>query len=76
MVRLQMEVIHELPQEVAGGQREAPGDMVVEDHHFPGLRSGHSLAAGGAAAHEIRGWKHSTLAQQLDPLLLHPGAFP
>jgi hypothetical protein len=76
MVPLQMEVIHELLQEIAGGQCEAPGEMVVEDHHFPGLRSGHSLAAGRAAAREIRGWMHSTLAQQLDPLLLHPGTLP
>jgi hypothetical protein len=57
------EMIPELPQEVAGGQREAPGEMVVEDHRFPRLRSGHSLATGRATAHEIRGRKHSTLAQ-------------
>jgi hypothetical protein len=28
------------------------------------------------AAHDILGRKHSTLAQQLDLLLLHPRAFP
>jgi hypothetical protein len=33
---LQMEVIHELPQEVASWQHEAPGEMVVEDHRSPG----------------------------------------
>jgi hypothetical protein len=28
------------------------------------------------AAHEVRGRKHSTLAQRLDLFLLHPRAFP
>jgi hypothetical protein len=28
------------------------------------------------AAHEICGWKHSTLVQQFNLLLLHPRAFP
>jgi hypothetical protein len=50
--------------------------MVIKDHRLPGLRSGDSLAAGGMAAHEIRGWKHSTLAQKFDLLLLYPRAFP
>jgi hypothetical protein len=76
MVRLQMKMIQELAKEAAGGQREAPGEMVVKDHRLPGLRSGNSLTAGGATAHEICGRKHSTLAQQLDLLLLHPRAFP
>jgi hypothetical protein len=71
-----MEVIHELPQEVASRQREAPGEMVVEDHRFPGLRSGHSFAAGRAATHQVRRRQHSALAQQLNPLLFHPGALP
>jgi hypothetical protein len=61
-----MEVIHELPQEVASGQHEAPRAMVIEDHCFPGLRSGHSLAAGRAVAHEIRvgstrPWRNSSI---------------
>jgi hypothetical protein len=37
--------------------------MVIEDYHFPGLRSGDALATSRAAAHEIRGQKHSTPAQ-------------
>jgi hypothetical protein len=50
--------------------------MVIKDHRLPGLRSRDSLAAGRMAAHEIRGRKYSTLAQQFDLLLLHPRAFP
>jgi hypothetical protein len=69
-------MIHELSQEVASGQREAPGEMVIEDHHFPELRSGHSFAASGAATHQVRGRQHSTLEKQFDPPLFHPGAFP
>jgi hypothetical protein len=62
MMRLQMEVIHELPQEVASWQHEALGEMVIEDQRFPGLRSGNLFAAGGAATHQVRGWQHLTLA--------------
>jgi hypothetical protein len=50
--------------------------MVIKNHRLSGLRSGDALAAGRAIAHEICGWKHSTLAQQLDLLFLHPRAFP
>jgi hypothetical protein len=57
-----MKMVQELTQEAASGQREASGEMVVKDHHLPGLRSGDALAASRATAHEIRGRKHSTLA--------------
>jgi hypothetical protein len=61
-----MEMIHELPQEIAGGQREAPREMVVEDHRFPGLRGGHSLATGGrqpmrSAGGSTRPWRSSSI---------------
>jgi hypothetical protein len=68
-------VVQELAHEAAGGEREAPGEMVIEDHHLPRPRSGDQFAAGGTATHEVRGWKHSTLAQQLNLFLLHPRAF-
>jgi hypothetical protein len=57
-------------------EREVPGEMDIEYHRLPGLRSEDSLAAGRAAAHQVHGRQHSTLAQQLDPPLLHPGTFP
>jgi hypothetical protein len=63
MVQLQMEVVQELPQEVACGQRKAPRKVVVEDHRFTGLRSGDPLTADRAEAHEICGREHPTLAQ-------------
>jgi hypothetical protein len=62
VVRPHVEVIQELPQEIARWQREAPREVVVEDHRFPGLGRGHQFAAGGATAHKICGWKHPTLA--------------
>jgi hypothetical protein len=31
-MRLQAKVVQELAHEAAGGQREAPGEMVIEDH--------------------------------------------
>jgi hypothetical protein len=62
MVRLQAKVIQESAQEAAGEKCEAPREMVIEDHCLPWPRSGDSLIAGRVAAHEIRGWKHSTLA--------------
>jgi hypothetical protein len=55
---LQVKVVQELVHEAACGQRETPGEMVVEDHHLPRRRRGNQFATGGAAAHEIRGWKH------------------
>jgi hypothetical protein len=48
-----MEVIQELPQEVAGGQREAPSEVLKEDYHLSGLGHGHPLTAGRAATHKI-----------------------
>jgi hypothetical protein len=50
--------------------------MVEEDHRLSGFRGRYLHATGGVTAHEIRGREHSTLAQQLDPLLFHPGTFP
>jgi hypothetical protein len=50
--------------------------MVIEDRRLPRPRSGDQLTAGGTATHEVRGWKHSTPAQQLDLFLLYPRAFP
>jgi hypothetical protein len=73
---LQAKVVQEPAHEAAGGQLEAPGEMVIEDHRFPRPRSGDPFAAGGTATHEVRGRKHSTPAQQLDLFLLHPRAFP
>jgi hypothetical protein len=71
-----MEIIQELPQEIAGGQRKAPLEMLEEDHCFSRLGRGNPLATGRVAAHEILGRDYLTLAQQLDPPLLHPGSFP
>jgi hypothetical protein len=73
---LQSKVVQEPVHEAAGGQRKAPGEMVIEDHRLSGSGSGDPFAASGMAAHEVRGRKHSTPAQQLDLLLLHPRAFP
>jgi hypothetical protein len=75
-MRLQMEMIQELPQEVASGQHEAPSEMLKENYCFSRLGHGHPLAAGRAAAHEILRQDYPTLAQQLDPPLLQPGSFP
>jgi hypothetical protein len=75
-MRLQMEVIQELPQEVARRQREAPLEMLEEDHRFSGLGHGHHLTTGRAAAHKIYRREYPTLAHQLDPPLLHPGTLP
>jgi hypothetical protein len=62
VVRLQVKVIQESAQEAADGKYEASREMVIEDHCLPRSRSGDSLVAGGMAAHEIRGWEHSTSA--------------
>jgi hypothetical protein len=72
VMRLQVKVVQELVHEAAGGQREAPGEMVIEDHQLPRPRIRDLFTAGGTVAHEVRGWKHSTPAQQLDLFLLHP----
>jgi hypothetical protein len=69
-------MIEELLQEVVGGQRKAPSELLKEDYHFARLGRGHPLAAGRVAAHKIFGRDYLTLAQQLDPPLLHPGSFP
>jgi hypothetical protein len=40
-------VVQELAHEAVGGQREAPGEMVIEDHCLPGPGAGtRSLPAG------------------------------
>jgi hypothetical protein len=71
-MRLQMEMI----QEIAGRQRKAPLEMLEEDHCFSRLGRGNPLATARVAAHEILGRDYLTLAQQLDPPLLHLGSFP
>jgi hypothetical protein len=63
MVRLQMEVIQELPQEVACGQCKSPWEVVIKDHRFRGLGRGHKLAPGGVTTHEICGREHPALVQ-------------
>jgi hypothetical protein len=52
-MRLQMEVIQELPQEVVGGQCEAPSEVLEEDYHFSGLGRGNPLATGRVEPHKI-----------------------
>jgi hypothetical protein len=58
-----MEVVQELPQEVACGQRETPQEVVVEDHRFPGLGRAHQFVAGGATTNKICRWEHPALPQ-------------
>jgi hypothetical protein len=74
VMRLQVEVLQKLSQEVACGQREAPSKMLIEDHRFSSLRRGHQLAVGGAATHKICRREHPALVQQLDLPLLYPGS--
>jgi hypothetical protein len=57
-----MEMIQELPQEVAGGQREAPLEVLEEDYRFFGLGCGHPLVARRAATHKIFRGDYLTLA--------------
>jgi hypothetical protein len=58
-----MEMIQELPYEVAGGQREAPSEVLEEDYRFSGLGLGQPLTAGRAATQKNFGWDYPTLAQ-------------
>jgi hypothetical protein len=83
-MRLQMEMIQELPQEAAGRQRKAPSEMLKEDYCFSELGCGHPLAVGRAAAHDgiTRPWHSSSILLSFtkdpsqDPLGKGAGASP